>query len=91
MDSKLISVVAFRSLIWDFYSAYQRSMPWRDEPTPYHVLLSEMMLQQTQVERVKLKYTAWLEQWPTLHDLADASTIEVLEAWQGLGYNRRAL
>ena len=66
-------------------------MPWRDTHDPYRILLSEIMLQQTQVERVKLKYTAFLDAFPTLADLASAPLTDVLQSWQGLGYNRRAI
>jgi A/G-specific adenine glycosylase len=66
-------------------------MPWRDTHDPYHILLSEIMLQQTQVERVKVKYTEFLKAFPTLNDLALAPLADVLRIWQGLGYNRRAI
>lgn len=66
-------------------------MPWRDQPTPYHVVVSELMLQQTQVSRVLEKYPLFLEVFPDFNTLAHAKTVDVLAAWQGLGYNRRAL
>lgn len=66
-------------------------LPWRVRPTPYHVLVSELMLQQTQVERVISKYLAFIEKFPTVESLSAASQKEVLLLWQGLGYNRRAL
>lgn len=65
-------------------------MPWRDEPTFYHVLVSELMLQQTQVPRVLVKFDEFIRCFPTLASLASASLAEVLRVWQGLGYNRRA-
>ncbi|MDP2402123.1 MAG: adenine glycosylase, partial [Actinomycetota bacterium] len=65
--------------------------PWRITRDPYSVLVSEVMLQQTQVSRVLPKYLAWLERFPTADALAAAPLADVLEAWQGLGYNRRAL
>jgi A/G-specific adenine glycosylase len=68
-----------------------RDLPWRRTRDAYAILLSEVMLQQTQVERVVPRYLAWLERWPTVRALADASPAEVIRAWQGLGYNRRAL
>ena len=68
-----------------------RDLPWRRTRDPYAILVSEVMLQQTQVERVVPRYTRWLERWPTVAALADESTAEVLREWQGLGYNRRAL
>ncbi|KAB0672524.1 A/G-specific adenine glycosylase [Oryzomonas sagensis] len=66
-------------------------MPWRETRDPYCILISEIMLQQTQVERVKAKYAEFLAAFPTLADLAAAPLPEVLRVWQGLGYNRRAL
>ncbi|GAC1466374.1 MAG: A/G-specific adenine glycosylase [Chloroflexota bacterium] len=66
-------------------------MPWRGAKNPYHVLVSEIMLQQTGVERVRIKYAEFLEIFPTLQSLAEASVGDVLRAWRGLGYNRRAL
>ena len=68
-----------------------RDLPWRRTRDPYAILVSEVMLQQTQVARVVPRYLDWLERWPTVDALAAASTAEVLRAWQGLGYNRRAL
>ena len=68
-----------------------RDLPWRRTRDPYAVLVSEVMLQQTQVERVIPHYLAWLERWPTVEALAAAPLGEVIRAWQGLGYNRRAL
>ena len=68
-----------------------RDLPWRHTRDPYAILVSEVMLQQTQVDRVAPRYTAWLERWPTPQALAAASTADVIVAWQGLGYNRRAV
>ena len=68
-----------------------RDLPWRRTRDPYAVLVSEVMLQQTQVERVVPRYLGWLERWPTVEALAAAPVGEVIRAWQGLGYNRRAL
>lgn len=67
-----------------------RPMPWRDDTRPYYVLVSELMLQQTQVVRVVPKFEAFIERFPDERALADASLAEVLGLWQGLGYNRRA-
>ena len=64
---------------------------WRRTRDPYAILASEVMLQQTQVERVVPRYLEWLERWPTVEALAAASTADVIRAWQGLGYNRRGL
>ncbi|KAB0667745.1 A/G-specific adenine glycosylase [Oryzomonas japonica] len=66
-------------------------MPWRETRNPYCILISEIMLQQTQVERVKAKYAEFLAAFPALADLAAAPLPQVLQVWQGLGYNRRAL
>jgi A/G-specific adenine glycosylase len=68
-----------------------RDLPWRRTRDPYAILVSEVMLQQTQVERVLPRYFAWIERWPTPAALAAASPADVIRAWQGLGYNRRAL
>jgi A/G-specific adenine glycosylase len=78
-----------RLLAW--FAAHGRDLPWRRRRDPYAVLVSEVMLQQTQVERVIPRYRAWLERWPTVEALAAASPAEVIRAWQGLGYNRRGL
>jgi A/G-specific adenine glycosylase len=67
-----------------------RDLPWRRTHDPYAILVSEVMLQQTQVARVVPRYLAWLERWPTVEALARAPLSEVIRAWQGLGYNRRA-
>jgi A/G-specific adenine glycosylase len=68
-----------------------RELPWRRTRDPYSILVSEVMLQQTQVDRVVPRYVEWLERWPTAAALADASPADVIRAWQGLGYNRRGL
>jgi A/G-specific adenine glycosylase len=76
-------------LAW--FHANGRDLPWRHTRDPYAILVSEVMLQQTQVDRVVPRYLAWLERWPTPQALADASAADVIVAWQGLGYNRRAV
>jgi A/G-specific adenine glycosylase len=76
-------------LAW--FDANARDLPWRKTRDPYAILVSEVMLQQTQVERVVPRYLAWLERWPTVEALAAASAGDVIRAWQGLGYNRRAV
>jgi A/G-specific adenine glycosylase len=76
-------------LAW--YDRSARPLPWRATRDPYAILVSEVMLQQTQVERVIPRWHAWLERWPTAEALASASAADVIVAWQGLGYNRRAL
>lgn len=78
-----------RVLSW--YETNGRKLPWRETEDPYRILVSEMMLQQTQVDRVIPKYQAFLKRFPTIKDLASASPSEVLLYWSGLGYNRRAL
>jgi A/G-specific adenine glycosylase len=77
-----------RLLAW--YEGAARTLPWRTSPTPYHVLLSELMLQQTRVETVIPYFHRFVERWPTLEALAAAEEQEVLAAWAGLGYYRRA-
>jgi A/G-specific adenine glycosylase len=80
-----------RELLLAWYDEHGRDLPWRRTRDPYAILVSEVMLQQTQVDRVIPRYDAWLERWPTVESLAAASTAEVIVAWQGLGYNRRAV
>ena len=80
-----------RELLTSWYARHGRDLPWRRTRDPYAILVSEVMLQQTQVERVVPRWTAWLERWPTAEALAAASAGDVIRAWQGLGYNRRAL
>jgi A/G-specific adenine glycosylase len=74
-----------------WFAAHGRDLPWRHTLDPYAILVSEVMLQQTQVERVVPRYLAWLERWPTVEALAGAPAADVIREWQGLGYNRRAL
>jgi A/G-specific adenine glycosylase len=76
-------------LAW--FREHGRDLPWRRTRDPYSILVSEVMLQQTQVARVVPRYLAFLERWPTVADLAAATVADVIRAWQGLGYNRRAL
>jgi len=78
-----------RLLAW--FAEHGRDLPWRQTHDPYAILVSEIMLQQTQVERVVPRYQAWLERWPSVELLSTAAPAEVIRAWQGLGYNRRAL
>jgi len=78
-------------LLLAWYRRHGRDLPWRGTHDPYAILVSEVMLQQTQVERVVPRYLRWLERWPTAAALADASTADVIREWQGLGYNRRAV
>lgn len=82
----------FNRELYAFYAKKGRShLPWRSKPTSYRVLVSEIMLQQTQVDRVIPKFNQWMKLFPTVSRLASAKTPEVLAAWQGLGYNSRAL
>jgi A/G-specific adenine glycosylase len=81
----------FQQEIISYYLKNKRTMPWRDISNPYKIFVSEMMLQQTQVERVKIKYAEFIKKFPTLKSVAQADKSEILKVWQGLGYNRRAL
>lgn len=85
------SLARFRETVWKHYSVHgRRTLPWRTTTRPYRILVSEVMLQQTQVERVIPYYRAWMKVFPTVEALARAPLGTVLRAWQGLGYNRRA-
>jgi len=79
----------FRRRLLAWYAEYGRDLPWRNTDNPYHVLVSEIMLQQTQVDRVIPKYHEFLEKYPDVEHLADAPTDEVKETWKPLGYNIR--
>lgn len=84
-------VQQFRRMVWVHYKKYGRhDLPWRKTHDLYRILVSEVMLQQTQVERVIPFYTKFIKQFPTAKKLAAAPLSEVLKSWQGLGYNRRA-
>ncbi len=82
-------ILARRLLAW--YRQHGRDLPWRHTRDPYRILVSELMLQQTQVSRGLVFYPRWLTRFPTWEALAAASNADVIEAWAGLGYNRRAL
>lgn len=84
-------VERFRGVIYRHYREHRRDLPWRRTHNPYHILVSEIMLQQTQVERVLGKYAEFLDAFPDFATLARAPWPQVLGVWQGLGYNRRAL
>jgi A/G-specific adenine glycosylase len=75
----------------EWFTSYGRDLPWRWTRDPYKILVSEVMLQQTQVDRVVPRYHAWLDRWPTVESLAAAPPADVIREWQGLGYNRRAV
>lgn len=81
---------AFQDLVWQKGRELYRDMPWRQDTRPYYVLVSELMLQQTQVDRVIPKFTSFIERFPNVRSLAQAPLQEVLRVWSGLGYNRRA-
>lgn len=88
---------AFQTRVWEYYRTHGRDLPWRRVPVrkdgshdPYRILVSEIMLQQTQVDRVIPKYRAFLRTFPSIRALARAPLADVLAVWQGLGYNRRA-
>lgn len=81
---------AFRAFVRGFYREHGRKLPWRETRSAYRILVSEVMLQQTQADRVVPKYREFLRRFPTWSALAGASTAEVMRAWQGLGYYRRA-
>ncbi len=76
-------------LAW--YAEKRRDLPWRRTRDPYAILVSEIMLQQTQVDRVLPRYVAWIERWPDVESLASEARARVIQEWQGLGYNRRAI
>ncbi|MDP3729455.1 MAG: A/G-specific adenine glycosylase [bacterium] len=84
-------ITQFQNTVWDFYKKNRRDFPWRNTTDPYHILVSEIMLQQTQTDRVVDKYNAFIKKFPTAQTLARASSKAVLQAWSGLGYNRRAI
>jgi len=80
-----------QTALLEWYALQARDLPWRHTRDPYAILVSEVMLQQTQVDRVIPKWQAWLERFPTLADLAAATRADAIRAWQGLGYNLRAV
>jgi A/G-specific adenine glycosylase len=86
-----MNTTSFKKAIWNYYKKHGRDLPWRNTCDPYNILVSEVMLQQTQVPRVILKYNSFLKKFPTTGALAKAKLADVLAEWQGLGYNRRAI
>ena len=82
-------ICAFQKTIWDFYRVHGRQFSWRHVDDPYAVMVSEIMLQQTQTYRVVPKYTVFMQKLPTIAALAQVDLRTVLNLWQGLGYNRR--
>jgi len=81
----------FVSMVWEYYAAHKRSFPWRETINSYNIVVSEVMLQQTQTDRVVEKYYAFTQALPTFEALAAVDFAELLALWSGLGYNRRAL
>ncbi len=91
-DEKRISqkqIQAFHKKIFDFYNKHKRDLPWRKTRNLYYIMVSEVMLQQTQVPRVIDKYNEWIKTFPTIQELAEAPLEKVLKAWNGLGFNSR--
>ncbi|MBX4196001.1 A/G-specific adenine glycosylase [Candidatus Pacearchaeota archaeon] len=86
-----MDVDAFKKTVYSFYEKNKRDLPWRKDLSPYSILVSEIMLQQTQVSRVIKKYHEFMKRFPDFQSLASASASEVIKEWSGLGYNRRAL
>ena len=84
------SLKEFQAFVWDFYKQEKRLFAWRETTNPYFIVVSEIMLQQTQTSRVVEKYNLFIQTFPTFESLANASFKEVLKVWVGLGYNRRA-
>jgi A/G-specific adenine glycosylase len=93
-ESRFISDAAvkeFQNLVLEYYRHSGRKMAWRNTRNPYHILVSEIMLQQTQVDRVTVKYPLFIAAFPDFFALASAPLKEILAVWQGMGYNRRAI
>jgi A/G-specific adenine glycosylase len=91
MTNKTQKINCFRQFIKKWYKKNKRSFPWRETKNPYYILVSEIMLQQTQTDRVMKKFSQFLETFPNWNSLAHAQLRNILKTWQGLGYNRRAL
>lgn len=89
MKSSACKIASFRDFIWTFYQKEGRLFEWRNVDNPYYVLVSEIMLQQTQTYRVEPKYRDFITEFSSFESLANASLRDVLGIWQGLGYNRR--
>ena len=90
LDWPPAKIRAFRQALLDWYDTEKRDLPWRRDHDPYHILISETMLQQTQVATVIPYYQRFLAQFPTVEALASAQEAEVMKAWEGLGYYSRA-
>jgi A/G-specific adenine glycosylase len=87
----MVASAWMQDALLDWFRSQGRDLPWRRTRDPYAILVSEVMLQQTQVARVVPRYLAFLQRWPTVEALAAASPGDVILEWQGLGYNRRAI
>lgn len=86
-----MDIADFKKIIWTYYKKHTRDLLWRKTRDPYKILVSEIMLQQTQSQRVEPKYKSFIQRFPTIRALAEARLQDVLREWQGLGYNRRAI
>ena len=86
-----LTITAFRKIVYNHYKKYGRDFPWRHTKNPYHIFISEIMLQQTQADRVVDKYALFIHTFPTIQSLSQTSTKKLYGIWKGLGYNRRAL
>lgn len=91
MDISNSKILSFQQFIWNYYRHNGRNFAWRNTHDPYAILISEIMLQQTQTYRVAPKYDLWLAEFPNFQTLAQAPLRDVLSVWQGLGYNRRGM
>lgn len=87
----LADLPTVQSALLDWFEQHRRDLPWRHTRDPYAIMVSEIMLQQTQVDRVLPYWREWMERWPDVHALAAAPVADVIRAWKGLGYNRRAV
>src|SRR3989344_4756268 len=86
-----MNLSSFKKTIWNYYKKNRREFLWRTDTSPYSVVVSEIMLQQTQAPRVVAKYESFMKKFPNFETLAAANTAELLKEWRGLGYNSRAL
>ncbi|OGG12538.1 hypothetical protein A3D77_04315 [Candidatus Gottesmanbacteria bacterium RIFCSPHIGHO2_02_FULL_39_11] len=84
-----INIKSFQNIVWEYYREKKRNLPWRNTANPYHIFVSEVMLQQTQVAKVIPKYKIFIKKFPTFEKLAKSRFSDVLFFWKGLGYNRR--
>jgi A/G-specific adenine glycosylase len=91
LQSEKDSIDTFRKTVYSYFRKYGRVLPWRTDYDPYHIFISEVMLQQTQVDRVLPKFSYFVNELPDFRSLSAASLDKVLSLWNGLGYNRRAL